>query len=129
MRAFTPLGIDQPVISRPWHEMKSLRVFLDVLRFRSMDFLKALELIDDAEIKARAFERLQQKLLRLSGVEAICTYGFAKSLNKPVPKSEVNVFVIVSEFPPGILKQDIDKIVLGVNHRYGTSMKVFIANR
>ena len=92
-----------------------------------MKLLKVLGIVDAARIKARAFHKLQTRLFRLTGVQAVSVRGFVKS-SKPAPlEYGDDVSVIFSEPPHADLESDVKSIFLEINRRHDTAMSpVFI---
>ena len=91
-------------------------------------FLKTTGILDDAQIKADAFEELSNQLFRMRWIRAVAVRGFGRSSNAPHASNEVTILVLASEHPP-YAQEEIDRLVRSVNMRYGTTLKAVLVDR
>jgi len=98
--------------------------FIESLRAYGRKIFKVLGIINDAQINAHAFSRLEAELFRLSWVEGIATRGFALPSDYHNYRKESHVYVLTSEMPNVEMHKDVEEIVVEVNRRFGTNLKV-----
>jgi hypothetical protein len=99
------------------------------LHSRSIHFLKALGFIDPQRAKAKAFDRLVDRLFLFSEVQAVAVHGFANSRDAGTSESAVEIRVMTWKPPNQSLQNDIDKILFDINRRYDTTMRAVVVFR
>jgi hypothetical protein len=82
-----------------------------------------------AHINAKAFSRLQSELFRMPWVKGVEARGFARPSVGHTPRTDGCVYVIASQTPRIEMRQDVERIMSGVNRRYGTNLRASVVER
>jgi hypothetical protein len=97
---------------------------ITVLYASGMRMLRVLGVIDETQLYARAFSRLQNQLFRLPWVEGVVARGFARPPDEYGRCGGATIEVISADEPDSAMRLEVDDLVLQVNHHFGTSLSV-----
>ncbi len=92
-------------------------------------WLRRAGFVDEAQLSARAFCRLEDELFRLPWVEGIVARGFAHPPDDHGPRKEAYVEVVSFERPDPGMRRDVDEAVGRVNRRFGTRLSVHVVEQ
>jgi hypothetical protein len=84
--------------------------------------LRRVGLIDDAQLYARAFRRLEHELFRLPWVEGVVTRGFARRTGDHRRRTGAVVEVVSLDPPDDAMRREVDELVVRVNRRFGVGL-------
>jgi hypothetical protein len=102
-----------------------MRTFSDVLTgFRAgvVRLLRSVGLIDDAQLYAMAFCRLEHELFRLPWVEGVVTRGVARRTGDHRRRTGADVEVVSLDPPDDAMRREVDELVVRVNRRFGVGL-------
>lgn len=102
---------------------------LGILSGPFIHLLKAIGFVDPEQVKASALYRLVGRLFLFAEVRVVAVHGFAHVKDVETSQSEVEIQVITWELPTRSLQNEIERLLLAINLRYDTSMKVVFEDR